>query len=175
MEKNKKCSKKTIIITIILSSLIAIALIAIIIYFATKDNNKEEEIKKNNTLELIYYTTEEDEELTLFSSHILTHISSLQIDGTQKEVISHYYIFNTVGEHRIKIQFKTNLVSLSELFKYNTNLIQADFSDIETKNINDTSDMFYGCSTVFQELERLFFCSQKAGSLYFQNGFLKGN
>ena len=133
LENQEKCSKKLIII--ISGAIVVVIAIIIIIVFATKKDSDGEEHQKTNTLKLIYYTEEEGAELTLFSSKILSHISSLEIDGKEKEVINNYYTFDVIGEHTIKIKLKTNLESLSELFKYNTYLIQADFSDLITNNL----------------------------------------
>ena len=100
LNKNKNCNickyKKHIIIVI--SCLIVMALIIIlIIIFSKKDSDKkEEEIKKDNTLKLIYYTSEEGEDITLFSSKIIPHISSLLIDGKEKELINNYYKFDII-------------------------------------------------------------------------------
>ena len=120
--KCKEFFKKHKKLFIVIASVIVIVLILFfLIYFLLKKSNKkEEEFKKNNTLKLIYYNSEEGVDITLFSSKIISLISSLVIDGKEKEQINNYYTFNIIGEHTININLKTNLVSLSEMFKYNS-------------------------------------------------------
>ena len=142
-KKNKIC----ILISIIVSIAI-IAILIIIFLFIPKKSFINKEIEKNNTLKLAYYTKEEGTELTLFSPSILPNILSIEIDGKIKEEINNYYVFNSPGEHKVIIHLKKNLISLSNLFNINTYLIEADFSDVETKNVNDTSNMFYKCNNL---------------------------
>ena len=71
----------------------------------------------------------------------------MTIDGKQVNN-NNYYTFTKAGEHEVQINLASNLTSLKELFSNNVYIIKADFSDVESEMITDTTKMFYNCTSL---------------------------
>lgn len=83
-------------------------------------------------------------ELSFVNSSI---INSMKIDNKLKN-FSNYFLFESTGEHSVEITLNNSFSSLKKLFFNCKNLTEIDLSDIEIKNVNSATDMFYGCSNL---------------------------
>ena len=105
------------------------------------DNIKAE---NSNYIKAVYSIESPTNETKIFDSSYIDLIKSIKIEGKSVE-INNIQPFEKAGNFNIEIYFKNELTSLESLFfKVNT-LIKVDLSNLISKNIKTTSDMFNGC------------------------------
>ena len=74
-------------------------------------------------------------------------ISSIQIDDKNIAVDpqSGTYQFDKKGIYTVKIYFKEDLRYIEGFFMYCTNVIEVDFTNFTTTNLDSMSSLFKGC------------------------------
>ena len=131
----KRRKTVALIVTPILLVLIA-GIIAIIILFWPKEKYfssiicKYQTVYANQSVELINYSQEDD--------------FSLIIDGIKYNK-NRSHIFENVGIHNVVFEFEKKIDHISELFKDNEHLIDADFSKCKIQHIKSMYFMFGNC------------------------------
>ena len=95
---------------------------------------------------ILKYTSDDAEKVTLFSSDLKDSISSLTIDGVKVETISNEHTFEKKGEHEVQVALNKDLETMKELFSGCTNLVEVDFSQINTEKVKSMEALFKGCS-----------------------------
>ena len=116
------------------------SIIALEIDDESNDNSYDSTIIKNS----IKATYIEDDriEVKLFNSKYTSLVSSLIIDGVLMLTISDTILFNLSGIHKVVIIFNKNLNSTAQMFEFCSKLTEVDLSKLETKNIENTEEMF---------------------------------
>ena len=71
----------------------------------------------------------------------------LIIDGIEYDK-KYYHSFEKAGLHSVIFHFQNKLDSLELFFNENSNLIEVDFSQLETENIKSLSNLFRQCSNL---------------------------
>ena len=71
----------------------------------------------------------------------------LIIDGTEYDK-NYYHSFEKAGLHSVIFHFKNKLDSLEGFFNLNSNLIEVDFSQLETENIKSMAYLFNKCQNL---------------------------
>ena len=91
----------------------------------------------------VYITTEENENIKLINANE-SYIFSLTIDDKSYSQKNNH-TFEKAGTHNIIYHFKDKLESLDHLFYYIDNLIEIDFSQLETENIKSFAYVLNVC------------------------------
>lgn len=138
--EEEEYSKKKIIIYYSLTVGIVILVVVIALILAIKFDDPMPE-----GLLLKYVADEDDAKVTLFSSSLKDSISSLTIDDTKLTEITNEYTFKK-GEHSVQVELSKDLETMKELFATCTNLVEADFAQINTAKVTSMEGLFKGCS-----------------------------
>ena len=131
---SKRRQKIALIIIPILLVLFVAGFIVLLILLLAKDNNK---------IICKYQTKEDDEYITLIKYQKNLDFTLIIDDVKYNKEYSH--VFEKKGEHKVIFQFKKNLGSLDYFFEGNQYLINADFSQLITKNVKSMSYLFKDC------------------------------
>ena len=114
-----------------------------------KNNNKNDYQNKNAIKgKLGIKSNEINNKIILFNSDINNGIN-VYLNNKKINVIKSYKIqyknFDEKGKYEFKLIFKKDISNLERLFEDCSNLISIDFSNFESKNVNNMSFMFNEC------------------------------
>ena len=62
----------------------------------------------------------------------------------------YYHIFEKPGNHKVTFLFKKDLLSLDKIFQNINNLIEADFSKLNLKEVESASHSFYDNNNIIK-------------------------
>ena len=135
---HKKRIKRLIIIIIILIVIgILIGLFSIV---------REILKKKGGKIICSFITSNDNENLQIININEDIKFS-LIVDGNEYDK-NIYHSFEKAGLHNVIFHFQNKLDSLEGFFSENKNLIEVDFSQLETENINSMAYLFNNCQNL---------------------------
>ena len=131
---SKKRQKIALIIIPILLVLFIAAVIALVFIFKPKVINEI----------ICQYETENDNQYINIIKYNENVDFTLIIDDVKYNK-EYSHVFEKKGEHKVIFQFKKNFGSLDYFFEGNQYLLNADFSQLITKNVKSMSNLFKDC------------------------------
>ena len=102
--------------------------------------------KPINKLTCYYKTLKEDENILLINKNDDIKYNLIIDDYSFDK--KNYHNFNKIGIHKVIFEIKNKLDSLEGLFEGCKNLIEADFSMLQTDNIISMENLFKSCSNL---------------------------
>ena len=147
---NKKSQKFLFLIILLLVFIFLITIILIICFNFKEDSNQySNNYSKQYSFELVYYSDKDNENIKLINHSFIENIEKMEIDDEIIIPISEYN-FIKKGNHKIYFNMKKNKInSMDSMFKDITKLKSIIFYPyINTYNINNMRNMFYGCSSL---------------------------
>lgn len=129
----RKKRKKILIIISIILLIVVIAFITIFLLLK----------KRGGKIICVYMTTEENENIQIINAN--ESISFILIIDNKSYSQKNNHTFEKAGTHNIVFHFKDKLESLDHLFFYIDNLIEIDFSQLETENIKSFAYVLNVC------------------------------
>ena len=145
--------KKCLIISILISSILLLTAIFLILYFLSKNskqNNPSENTQKNYTIIEKLFIHNPEKEVILYNDQYTNFsqlILSITIDEEPINITSRYY-FNESKNYTVKITFNGSLTSMESFFKAMIELIEINFTYIDTSNVTTMKNMFTDCTSI---------------------------
>jgi surface protein len=137
-DKEYQCKRKIRIIIIIVAILIFIGIL-IGVFFIVREIKR----KKGGKIICSFMTSSDNEIIRLIRTNEDIEFG-LIIDGTEYDK-KYYHSFEKAGLHSVIFHFQNKLDSLERFFNENSNLIEVDFSQLETENIKSMAHLFNKC------------------------------
>ena len=147
--KDKKYRrKKRIKLILIIFTILVIIGIIVVIGIIISEIIKEKAKYKGGQIICSYLTSEDNEKILLININ----------DDTKYDLIigginygkNNYHTFEKSGLHNVIFHFKNKLDSLEGLFQNINNLIEVDFSKLETENIKSMANLCHSCSNLIK-------------------------
>jgi len=130
--------KKKIFLSIFIPLLFFIVILSIILYFTLRHIGGKIICK--------YETTKDNENVHLISKTNDINFRLIIDDSSYSG--NNYHSFEKAGIHTVIFHFKNKLESLDGFFEGITNLIEIDFSELETENIRSMTSTFSYCKNL---------------------------
>ena len=127
--KDKEYQRKRKIKIIIIIVILLVIGILIGVFFIVREIKR----KKGGKIICSFTTLSDNENIRLLRTNEDIEFD-LIIDGTEYDK-NYYHSFEKAGLHSVIFHFKNKLDSLEGFFNLNSNLIEVDFSQLETENI----------------------------------------
>ena len=134
-DKEYNCKRKKIILLIALLVLLAIIIIIIIILLALRP--------KGGKIICKYRTTEDNENIRIINTNNDIGFTLYVNDSSYSQ--NNFHTFKTAGKHNVTFHFKKKLESLEGFFENLDNLIEIDFSELETENVKSMAKVLQYC------------------------------
>ena len=131
-----KRMKKCLLIWI---SILTVIITAIVLYFVLKP-------KEDNKIICQYETKTDNENIVLFNIDDNIEFTLIIDDVEYDKKKSHK--FEKAGKHKVIFEFENKLNSLKSFFEGNKNIIDADFSRLQTENIISMENLFKDCANL---------------------------
>ena len=137
-DKEYNCKRKKKILLIALLVLLAIIIIIIIILLALRP--------KGGKIICKYRTNEDNENIRIINTNNDIGFTLYVNDSSYSQ--NNFHTFKTAGKHNVTFHFKKKLESLEGFFENLDNLIEIDFSELETENVKSMAKVLQYCQNL---------------------------
>ena len=131
-----KRRKKCLLICI---SILLVIITGIVLYFVLKP-------KADNKIICQYETERDDENVVIINIDDNIEFIVIIDDVKYEKKKSHNFI--KAGKHKVIFEFEKKLNSLESLFEGNKNIIDIDFTKLQTENIKSMENLFKDCTNL---------------------------
>ena len=137
-DKEYQCKRKKKILLIVLLVLLAIIIIIIVILLLLRP--------KGGKIFCIYRTIKENENIHIINVNKDIAFTLYVNDTSYSQ--NNFHTFKTAGLHNVIFHFKKKLESLEGFFENLDNLVEIDFSKLETENVKSMAKVLQYCQNL---------------------------